>query len=71
MELAQDVRMAMGASGNLFERFPDKPPGMHWSTYQRKRERAEQAQERSLGYLAAYLDRTRPAWRRSAVASQG
>lgn len=67
MELAQDIRMGMGASGNLFDAFPPKPPRMHWSTYERKRERAEIARERSLGFLADWLNRTRPAWRQSAV----
>ena len=38
----------MGASGNLFDAFPPKPPRMHWTTY----ERAEMARERSLVFLA-------------------
>lgn len=67
MEAAQDIRMAMGADGNLFNAFPPKPPRMHWSTYERKRERAERARDKSLAALAALLDRTRPAWRSSAA----
>ena len=65
MELAQDVRMAMGASGNLFDAFPPKPLRMHWSTYERRRERAERARERSLGFLADWGERTSPTWRQS------
>lgn len=65
MELAQDINMAMGGNGNLFDAFPEKPPQMHQSTYQRRRERAERAKGQSLAALGAWLDRTSPAWRQS------
>lgn len=51
MELAQDIRMTMGANGNLLDAFPPKPERMHWSTYERKRERAERARDKSLAAL--------------------
>ena len=34
---AQKIRMQMGGSQNMFEPFPDKPKGMHWRTYDRRR----------------------------------
>ena len=63
MELAQGINMAMGGNGNLFDAFPDRPPRMWQSTYERKRERAERAKGKSLAALGAWLDRTSPAWR--------
>jgi hypothetical protein len=41
------IRERLGGSPNLLEPFPDKPPGMHWRTYNRLKERAEQAEQRS------------------------
>jgi hypothetical protein len=34
---AQKIRMQLGGSQNMFEPFPDKPKGMHWRTYDRRR----------------------------------
>lgn len=44
---AQAIRMKLGGSANMFEPFPAKPTGMHWSTYQRLRVEAEGAAGRS------------------------
>jgi hypothetical protein len=32
---AQDIRRRLGGSANMMEPFPEKPKGMHWSTYDR------------------------------------
>lgn len=61
MELAQDINMGLGGDGDLFDFWTPKPPRMRWSTYRRKLERAERARAVSLGWIAAYLDRTAPA----------
>ena len=43
----QAIRMKLGGSPSLVEDFPPKPKGMHWSTYNRLRLRAEEAESRS------------------------
>ena len=37
------IRKRLGGSIDLLSPFPEKPKGMHWETYQRLREEAEQA----------------------------
>jgi hypothetical protein len=32
---AQAIRKRLGGSANMMEPFPEKPKGMHWSTYDR------------------------------------
>jgi hypothetical protein len=32
---AQRIRKRLGGSANMMEPFPEKPKGMHWSTYER------------------------------------
>lgn len=71
LEAAQGIRMALGGSPNMLQPFPSKPPRMWWSTYQRRRERAERAEGRSLAFLAAYVDRLSPGWRERAAAGRG
>jgi hypothetical protein len=44
---AQAIRRKLGGTVNLFERFPEKPNGMHWSTYQRLYMEAEEAKNQS------------------------
>jgi hypothetical protein len=36
---AQAIRTRLGGSGNIVASLPDKPKGMHWTTYRRLRER--------------------------------
>jgi hypothetical protein len=43
MMKARAIRESLGGSINLSLPFPEKPKGMHWGTYQRLREEAEQA----------------------------
>jgi hypothetical protein len=50
---AQKIRVKLGGSTDLSSPFPEKPKGMHWSTYEHLRNEAEQAEWQ--GYLA--LDR--------------
>ena len=40
---AQRIRVRLGGSDNLWAPFPEKPPRMHWRTYWRLREEAEEA----------------------------
>jgi len=47
---AQRIREKMGGSANLFEPFPWKPKGMHWRTYSRLRNQAEQSSNQSMLY---------------------
>ena len=63
MERAQDIDIALGGDGNLFDWWPHKPPRIHWTTFDRKWERASRARDRSIAALADMLDRTKPAWR--------
>jgi hypothetical protein len=44
---AQAIRIKLGGSANLSQPFPWKPDGMRWSTYQRLRRQAEEAESRS------------------------
>jgi hypothetical protein len=43
---AQAIRSKLGGSGNMTLPFPDKPKGMHWSTYQRLSLKAQDAESR-------------------------
>jgi hypothetical protein len=45
---AQKIREHFGAKPNVFDPFPEKPPRMHWRTYQRLRRTYEIAKDRSL-----------------------
>ena len=56
LEKAQAIRASLGGSVNLFEAFPEKPPRMWWSTYARKRQKAEAAGGASLALLNQHLD---------------
>jgi hypothetical protein len=49
----QAIRHRLGGDGNIFAPFPDKPKGMHWSTYSRLCEKADAFGER--GWFAAFL----------------
>jgi hypothetical protein len=57
---ARKIRMQLGGGPSLFDPFPDKPRGMHWSTYERLRARAQASGARSYSFLMKYLHRHRP-----------
>jgi hypothetical protein len=48
---SRKIRMRLGGSANLGERFPAKPHGMHRSTYHRLRARGEAADRLAFGQL--------------------
>jgi len=43
----QAIRVKLGGSPGLADPFPDKPKGMHWRTYYRMRQLADEAENRS------------------------
>jgi len=45
---AQKILLRLGAKPDLLEPFPEKPPRMHWATYQRLRRVYEIARDRSI-----------------------
>jgi hypothetical protein len=47
MTKAQNIRVKLGGSPGFSDPFPAKPKGMHWRSYQRLAEQAEQAENRS------------------------
>lgn len=52
---AQEIRRRLGGSGSLFDPFPGKPTGMHWTMYWRLRETSERAANTSLAAMARRL----------------
>jgi hypothetical protein len=48
---AQKIRERLGGSTDIFDVFPDKPKGMHWTTYNRLQVAHEAARERVLAGL--------------------
>ena len=54
---AQNIRRRLGGSANLALPFPPKPKGMHWRTYYRLEEEAEEAYYGALLGFMAQLDR--------------
>ena len=52
---AQKIRRRFGGSGNLLEPFPQKPKGMHWTTYWRLREQSELAASVAVAAMARRL----------------
>jgi hypothetical protein len=61
---ARKIRMQLGGGPSLFDPFPDKPRGMHWSTYDRLRARAQVSEARSFSFLTGSLRRHCPQWSR-------
>ena len=57
VDKAQKIRMRLGGSTVMSERFPDKPKGMHWRTYDRLRHRHDLAERRSMMGLMRCIER--------------
>jgi hypothetical protein len=49
---AQDIRRNLGGSASLVDPFPDKPKGMHWTTYWRLHDQSEKSANMALGAIA-------------------
>lgn len=54
---AQNIRVRLGGSANLFERFPGKPKCMRWATYQRLQLEAIKQEGVNLANLNSMLER--------------
>ena len=52
LAMAQKIRKQLEGSTDIFDAFPDKPKGMHWTTYDRLQLAHEAAKERALAGLA-------------------
>jgi len=53
---SQDIRRNLGGSASLVDPFPDKPKGMHWTTYWRLRDQSEQAANMAMAGMAQRLE---------------
>jgi hypothetical protein len=53
----QKIQARLGGDGSYIGDFPDKPPRMHWKTYQRWYEKHQAAYERSLGGATLIAER--------------
>jgi hypothetical protein len=60
----QKIRMRLGGSVNLLERFPNKPRGMYRMTYYRLSAKAIAAHERSIALELEYMRRHYPGFLR-------
>jgi hypothetical protein len=54
---AQKIRIRLGGSANMMEPFPERPKGIHWSTYDRSFMTYEQANEKYTREMVADLER--------------
>jgi hypothetical protein len=52
LAMAQKIRKRLAGSTDIFDAFPAKPKGMHWTTYDRLQLAHEAAKERALAGLA-------------------
>jgi len=55
--MAARIRQQLGGSPSLAVPFPDKPKGMHWTTYERRRAMAQAYERRGLAGMHAALER--------------
>jgi hypothetical protein len=54
---AQDIRRRLGGSASMMEPFPEKPKGMHWSTYERLWWEHREAEMEQLVGMREWLDK--------------
>ena len=54
---AQSIRKRLGGSANMMEPFPEKPKGMHWSTYERLCWEHREAEMEQLAGMREWLDK--------------
>jgi hypothetical protein len=54
---AQRIRERLGGSANMTKPFPEKPNGMHWSTYERSWWEHHEAEMEQLAGVREWLDR--------------
>jgi hypothetical protein len=54
---AQAIRESLGGSANMMEPFPEKPKGMHWSTYDRLFWEHHEAETEQLAGMREWLDK--------------
>jgi hypothetical protein len=54
---AQEIRKRLGGSANMMEQFPEKPKGMHWSTYERLWWEHHEAEMEQLMGMREWLDK--------------
>ena len=54
---AQSIRKRLGGSANMKKPFPEKPKGMHWSTYDRLWWEHHEAEMEQLAGMREWLDR--------------
>jgi hypothetical protein len=54
---AQGIRQRLGGSANMMEPFPEKPKGMHWSTYERLWWEHHEAEMEQLVSMREWLDK--------------
>ena len=54
---AQKIRMRLGGSANMLERFPNRPNGMHWKTYWKLWDKEDCENAAHLGIMRKSLDR--------------